>query len=230
MAGFATMEQTTGVLPTIRSYIKRGSRMTAAQEAAINKYWSKYGLDPEKPIVPESIFPDKREVIVEIGSGMGEATSQLARHFSDSGYIAIEVHQAGIGALILRAEELELSNLRVIEADATVVIRDQFPDHSIDAFHIFFPDPWPKTKQRKRRLIQPALLDLIAAKLKSDGRVCIATDWAEYADAIAKVFAADSRFKGGVVSRPSWRPLTKFESKGMKKSHVVTDFHYTLVR
>lgn len=228
MAGFATMEQTTGVLPTIRSYIKRGSRMTAAQEAAINKYGEKYCLDPETPIDPRHIFPNKTEVIVEIGSGMGEATSKLASHFSEAGYIAIEVHRAGIGALIIRAQELGLDNLRVIESDATVVIRDQFPDHSVNAFHIFFPDPWPKTKQRKRRIIQPALLDVLARKLSSNGRICIATDWQEYAQAIEKVFASDLRFRGGIVERPSWRPLTKFESKGIKKSHVVTDFCYTL--
>ena len=230
MAGFATMEETTGVLPTIRSYIKRGSRMTAAQETAINKYWNTYGLDPEKPIDLRAIFPDKKEVIVEIGSGMGEATSRLAMTFATSGYIAIEVHRAGIGALILRAEELGATNLRVIEADATVVIRDQFPDHSVDAFHIFFPDPWPKTKQRKRRIIQEPLLDLLAKKLKPSGRICIATDWLEYAKAIEKVFANDPRFTGGIVPRPDWRPLTKFESKGITKNHEVTDFHYTISR
>jgi tRNA (guanine-N7-)-methyltransferase len=214
MAGFATMEETTGVLPTIRSYIKRGSRMTAAQEAAINKYWNKYGLDPEKLIDLRAIFPDKKEVIVEIGSGMGEATSRLAMTFATSGYIAIEVHRAGIGALILRAEELGATNLRVIEADATVVIRD----------------PWPKTKQRKRRIIQEPLLDLLAKKLKPSGRICIATDWLEYAKAIEKVFANDSRFTGGIVPQPDWRPLTKFESKGITKNHEVTDFHYTISR
>jgi tRNA (guanine-N7-)-methyltransferase len=228
MAGFATMEQTTGVLPTIRSYIKRGSRMTAAQEGAIDKYWEKYGLNSELPIDLTTVFPDKSEVIIEIGSGMGEATSKLAARFDSSGYIAIEVHRAGIGALILRAEELGITNLRVIEADATVVIRDQFADHSVDAFHIFFPDPWPKTKQRKRRIIQEPLLDLLATKLKPSGRICIATDWLEYAKAIEKVFARDKRFQGGIVARPEWRPLTKFESKGITKSHQVTDFRYTV--
>jgi tRNA (guanine-N7-)-methyltransferase len=228
MAGFATMEQTTGVLPTIRSYIKRGSRMTAAQEGAIDKYWEKYGLNSELPIDLTTVFPDKSEVIIEIGSGMGEATSKLAARFDSSGYIAIEVHRAGIGALILRAEELGITNLRVIEADATVVIRDQFSDQSIDAFHIFFPDPWPKTKQRKRRIIQEPLLDLLAKKLKPSGRICIATDWLEYAKAIEKVFARDKRFQGGIVARPEWRPLTKFESKGITKSHQVTDFRYTV--
>ena len=228
MAGFATMEQTTGVLPTIRSYIKRGSRITAAQEGAIDKYWDKYGLNSEKPIDLKSIFPDKSEVIVEIGSGMGEATSKLASTFNTSGYIAIEVHRAGIGALILRAEELGLTNLRVLEADATVVIRDQFADQSVDAFHIFFPDPWPKTKQKKRRIIQEPLLDLLSKKLKPSGRICIATDWLEYANAIEKLFARDERFQGGIVARPEWRPLTKFESKGITKSHKVTDFKYTL--
>ena len=220
------MEQTTGVLPTIRSYIKRGSRMTAAQEGAIDKYWNKYGLDSEKPIDLKSIFPDKSEVIVEIGSGMGEATSKLALTFNTSGYIAIEVHRAGIGALILRAEELGLTNLRVLEADATVVIRDQFSDQSVDAFHIFFPDPWPKRKQSKRRLLQPRFIEILARKLKKGGRIHIATDWVPYAEEIEKNFAANSDFSGGIVPRPNWRPLTKFEGKGIRKSHEVRDFAF----
>ncbi len=233
MALFDTMadrKKEMGDLPSIRSYRLRGARMTGAQSQSLSKNWQKYGIELTHTIHPHEMFPDAegamKEVVLEIGSGMGEATSMMASQAPDSGFIAIEVHTPGIGALIIRAEELKLDNLRIIEGDATVVIRDFFDDGAVDVFHIFFPDPWPKTRQRKRRLIQKEFINLLALKLKPAGRVHLATDWIEYARAIERDFTEHADFDGGVAARPKWRPLTKFESQGIDKEHEVTDFLY----
>ena len=137
------------------------------------------------------------EVIMEIGSGMGEATAQIAAARPKSGYIAVEVHKPGIGALIIHAERLGIRNLRIIEGDIWEVLSNHWTDKSIDAFHIFFPDPWPKRKQSKRRLLQTQFISLLAQKLKPSGRVHIATDWVPYAEEIEKNFALSSEFSGG---------------------------------
>ena len=157
---------------------------------------------------------------------MGEATAQIAAANPDNGYVAIEVHKPGIGALIIRAESLGLRNLKIINEDIWDVLSEHIDDHTIDKFHIFFPDPWPKRSQSKRRLLQPAFISLLAKKIKSGGEVCIATDWLPYAKDIEKSFAQVPDFEGGVVPRPDWRPITKFEGKGISKEHVVTDFCY----
>jgi len=170
---------------------------------------------------------------------MGEATSQIAAENSDTGYVAVEVHRPGIGALIIRAENLGVRNLKIINDDIYVVLTKHIADHTIDAFHIFFPDPWPKRRQHKRRLLQPSFIEILSSKLNHGGRINIATDWLPYAQGIniatdwlpyaqeiEKNFAANSDFTGGVISRPEWRPLTKFESKGITKEHVVTDLQY----
>ena len=228
MAGLTTMKPLSDRLPSIRSYTLRGNRMTDAQAEAIAKYSDKFCLLPESPIIPRELFPNSKEIIVEVGSGMGEATALIAEQFPETGFIAIEVHTPGIGALLIKIAEGELSNLRLLEDDATVALRDSFPNHSINAFHIFFPDPWSKVRQRKRRIIQEPFLDILANKLKPMGRIHIATDWQDYANYIKKVFLEHSAFEGGIVERPDWRPLTKFEGKGLRKDHNVTDFTYTL--
>jgi len=157
---------------------------------------------------------------------MGEATSQIAANNPESAYVAVEVHKPGIGALIIRAENLGVRNLKIINADIYEVLTQHINDHSIDAFHIFFPDPWPKRKQHKRRLLQPSFIEILAKKIRHGGRINIATDWFPYAEEIKKNFGTNTDFAGGVIPRPSWRPLTKFEGKGLNKEHVVTDFQY----
>ena len=168
-----------------------------------------------------------KEVVFEIGSGMGEATSQIAANNPETAYVAVEVHKPGLGALIIRAESLGVRNLKIINADIFEVLTKHVDDHTIDAVHIFFPDPWPKRKQHKRRLLQPNFIAILAAKMKHGGRINIATDWYPYAQEIEKNFASNPDFVGGVIPRPDWRPLTKFESKGITKEHVVTDLQYT---
>ena len=212
--------------PSVRSYQLRGARMTKAQKGAIEDHGERFIFIADHTFQPGELFPDKGEVTVEIGSGMGEATAQIAAAFPEKGFLAIEVHRPGIGSLILRALEREVTNLRVINEDCHLVL-DLIKDSSVDSFHIFFPDPWPKTKHRKRRLINEEFTQVLARKLKPGGTLRIATDWADYAKQISEVLAQNPDLIGGICERPDWRPLTKFESQGIDKDHLVTDFLYT---
>ena len=202
--------------------------MTKAQAEALALHWNRFEVPLQGIIKPRELFPSMNpdEVVFEIGSGMGEATSQIAANNRDTAYVAVEVHKPGIGALIIRAENLGVRNLKIINADIYEVLTKHIDDQNVDAFHIFFPDPWPKRKQHKRRLLQPSFIEILAKKLRHGGRINIATDWYPYAEEIKKNFEANADFTGGVIPRPDWRPLTKFESKGINKEHVVTDFQY----
>ncbi len=222
------MEQVTPKNFRLRSFRLRGDRMTKAQAEALLNHWNRFEVPLQGIIDPRSLFYSfsPQEVIFEIGSGMGEATSQIAAANPHVGYVAVEVHKPGIGALIIRAESLGLRNLKIINEDILDVLTEHISDHSIDGFHIFFPDPWPKRSQQKRRLLRPEFIELLARKIKKGGKICIATDWHPYAQEIEKNFANNSDFSGGVVPRPDWRPITKFEGKGISKDHIVTDFLY----
>lgn len=211
--------------PSIRSYQLRGARMTKAQLQAIDNHGEKFLLENPNQFHPHKLFPGKAEVVIEIGSGMGEATAQIAKAFPDKGFLAIEVHRPGIGSLILRAVALEVDNLKMINDDCHVIL-DLVENGSVDCFHIFFPDPWPKTKHKKRRLINEEFAKLLATKMRTGGELRIATDWQEYAKQIQQVLDANTEFSGGIVVRPDWRPMTKFESQGIDKDHRVTDLRY----
>ena len=228
MALFATMASQKSEEFRLRSFRLRGERMTKAQAGAIDEHLGEFEIPLNHPIELSKIFPkDKyKEIVCEIGSGMGEASSQIAFENPESGYLAVEVHKPGIGALLIRANNLGIKNLRVINEDIYLVLRDYTPDSSFDAFHIFFPDPWPKRRQHKRRLLSPEFIETLAAKLKPGGRINIATDWQPYAKEIESNFAKSKSFNGGVIQRPTWRPLTKFENKGLGKEHLVTDLQY----
>lgn len=199
--------------------------MTKAQKGAIDDHGALYIVEPVEPFTPNELFPDKGEVVVEIGSGMGEATAQIAKAFPDKGFVAIEVHRPGIGSLILRAVHNETTNLKMINEDCHLIL-DLIKDGSVDTFHIFFPDPWPKTKHRKRRLINDAFAEVLVKKLKPQGVLRVATDWSDYARQIEGVLSKTKGLEGGICPRPEWRPLTKFESQGIDKEHEVTDFLY----
>lgn len=231
MAIFATVEQVTPEEFRLRSYRLRGERMTKAQSEALLNHWNKFELPLQGVINPREVFTsfEPKEVIVEIGSGMGEATAQIAKSHPENGYVAVEVHKPGIGALIIRAEKDGIRNLKIIQGDIWDVFNHHLLDASVDAFHIFFPDPWPKRKQNKRRLLQGEFISLLAEKVRPGGRIHIATDWLPYAKEIEKNFSQSQEFTGGVVQRPQWRPLTKFEGKGIRKQHQVTDFTYVRI-
>jgi tRNA (guanine-N7-)-methyltransferase len=200
--------------------------MTRAQNAALIRSWDQFGIQTGTPVDIDSLFPQASEVIIEIGFGMGDATAEIAKAHPGNGYIAIEVHPPGIGKLLSLIEEHALSNVRIIEGDAIEILETMFADHSVNGFHLFFPDPWPKLKHNKRRIVNAQFLALIHQKLKAGGYINIATDWVPYAQSISEVFANSIQFTGGEVARPSWRPYTKFEGKGLAKDYRVSDFHY----
>lgn len=200
--------------------------MTRAQSLAINAHWDQYAIPLDPPLNLNQIFPDKQKVILEIGSGMGEASAQIAQATFDTGYVAVEMHEPGLAALLMLIVEKELTNIKFIREDAIYLLSHFITDSSLDGIHLLFPDPWPKNRQHKRRIVQSDFIELIAKKLKPAAFIHIATDWQPYADWIKPRFDANPKFTGGIVPRPNWRVLSKFEGQGLKKGHVVTDFRY----
>ena len=214
--------------PTVRSYRIRGTRITGPQQLALDTYWDQYGIEQStQKIDISSVFPNSQKVVMEIGFGMGEATALIARDFPDTGFFAVDVHRPGVGKLFSLIKEHQLQNLRVIQGDAHLVLHDMFDDVSLDGVHLFFPDPWPKKRHHKRRIVNENFLQQIASKVKAGGFFHIATDWVPYAEWIDEVFAASTLFSGGRVARPDWRPLTRFEGQGITKDHQVNDFRFT---
>ncbi len=213
--------------PSVRSYSIRGSRITDAQRAAKDALQKVHGIEfKQEQIEISEIFPTSDKVIMEIGFGMGEATAIIAKNHPNIGYIAIDVHPPGIGKLLARIVENELTNLKVIEEDVHVVLQHMIKDGSLDGIHLFFPDPWPKKKHNKRRIVNEGFLSLIHPKIKKGGFIHIATDWVPYAVSIQEVFAASTLFTGGVIEKPEWRPVTRFEGQGIDKDHAVNDMMY----
>ena len=213
--------------PSVRSYSIRGSRITDAQRTAKDALQKVHGIEfKQEQIDIPAIFPKSDKVIMEIGFGMGEATAIIAKNHPNNGYIAVDVHPPGIGKLLARIVENELTNLKVIEEDVHVVLQHMIKDESLDGIHLFFPDPWPKKKHNKRRIVNEGFLSLIHPKIKKGGFIHIATDWVPYAVSIQEVFAGSSLFTGGVIEKPESRPVTRFEGQGIDKDHQVTDLMY----
>ena len=213
----------------ILTYRLRGSRITDAQEAALQLHWQKYGLLNDVPLNLDEIFPTYKTRIMEVGFGMGEATAILARDFPETAFLAVEVHRPGVGKLCARLDENGSANVRILQHDVIDVINNQLPDESLDGVHIFFPDPWQKKRHIKHRLLTPEFLRLIFPKIKKGGFIHIATDWVPYAEFALKSFAQVPEYQGGEVSRPNWRPITRFEGQGLDKNHRVTDMRFTKV-
>jgi len=210
-----------------RSYSLRGNRMTRAQTLAMAQSWDQYAIKIKSELNLNQIFPEKTKVIMEIGSGMGEATAQIAKANPEVGYVAVEMHSPGLAALLILINQMELENIRLIREDATYLLANHIPDNSLDGIHLLFPDPWPKNRQHKRRMVQSEFIEMVGRKLKPGGFIHIATDWQPYADWIKVRFDKSDSFSGGVVDRPNWRVLSKFEGQGLRKGHQVTDFKYT---
>jgi tRNA (guanine-N7-)-methyltransferase len=216
--------------PSVRSYSIRGSRITDAQRTAKDALQKVHGIEfKQEQINIPAIFPASEKVIMEIGFGMGEATAIIAKNHPNNGFIAVDVHPPGIGKLLARIVENDLTNLKVIEEDVHVVLQHMIADESLDGIHLFFPDPWPKKKHNKRRIVNEAFLSLIHPKIKKGGFIHIATDWVPYAVNIQEVFAGSTLFTGGVIDKPEWRPVTRFEGQGIDKDHAVNDMFYLKV-
>jgi tRNA (guanine-N7-)-methyltransferase len=214
--------------PSVRSYSIRGSRITDAQRQAKTALQAIHGIEFKQELIDlQQIFPTSHSIIMEIGFGMGEATAIIAKNHPNNGYIAVDVHPPGIGKLLARIVENNLTNLKVIEDDVHVVLQHMIPAESLDGIHLYFPDPWPKKKHNKRRIVNEGFLSLIHPKIKRGGFIHIATDWVPYAESIQEVFAASTLFTGGVIDKPEWRPVTRFEGQGIDKDHAVNDMLYT---
>jgi tRNA (guanine-N7-)-methyltransferase len=213
--------------PSVRSYSIRGSRITEAQRTAKDALQEVHGIEfKQEQVNISEIFPNSDKVIMEIGFGMGEATAIIAKNHPNNGYIAVDVHPPGIGKLLARIVENDLTNLKVIEEDVHVVLQHMIANESLDGIHLFFPDPWPKKKHNKRRIVNEGFLALIHPKIKRGGFIHIATDWVPYAVSIQEVFAGSTLFTGGVIEKPDWRPVTRFEGQGIDKDHAVNDMLY----
>ena len=205
----------------------RGVRITPAQQEARDNLWAKFGVEfQESELDLGSLFPKSQPIVMEVGYGMGEATWQIAKANPDINYLGVEVHMPGVGKLMARLDEYELTNVRLIERDVFEVLYYMVKGSSLDGVHLFFPDPWPKKRHFKRRIVNERFLSDISAKLKPGGYLHIATDWVPYAEWIKEVFSQTKLFTGGVTERPDWRPLTRFEGQGISKDHAVNDFRF----
>ena len=212
---------------TIRSFVRRTGRVTTGQAKAFEELGPKFVLPyTGQPLDPQAAFGRPGKLILEIGFGMGEATAHIARVRPDDNFLCCEVHEPGVGALLKRIGEQDIHNIRILQHDAVEVIDFMLPEGMLDGVHIFFPDPWHKKKHNKRRLIQSPLVAKLASRLKSGGYIHCATDWEPYAEQMLEVLSAEAQLANtaeGYAPKPDYRPLTKFENRGLKLGHGVWD-------
>lgn len=227
----------------IKSFVRRAGRMSEAQERYYAEMMPKIGLAyAPQQVDLAAVYGRNAPKILEIGTGMGETTAKIAEAHRENDYLGVEVHVPGVGALCKQIAERQLSNLRICQHDAVELVRDMLPKASLDGVHIFFPDPWHKARHNKRRLIQSPFVALLASRLKPGGYFHCATDWEEYAHQMLEVLAAEptllnsvdgtsaelrtgpsAELRTGFAPRPEYRPLTKFENRGLRLGHGVWD-------
>jgi tRNA (guanine-N7-)-methyltransferase len=204
--------------------------MTVGQTRAWDRHWPSLGRDvadlPEGPLDVAAWFGREAPVLLEIGSGMGETTAKLAEAAPELNYLAVEVYPPGLAQLMMRAEALGLTNLRLLRGDAVVLLEQHIAPGSLSGVRIFYPDPWPKKKHHKRRIVQPDVVATIASRLIPGGTLHLATDWENYAEQMLEVCSAEPQLRNlhsGWAPRPDWRPLTKFESRAEEDGRISHD-------
>ncbi|MBS2031229.1 MAG: tRNA (guanosine(46)-N7)-methyltransferase TrmB [Deltaproteobacteria bacterium] len=211
----------------IRSFVLRQGHLSKAQERAFTELMPRFGVSYRAELLDwKALFGREAPRVLEIGFGMGATTAEIAERRPDTDFLGVEVHTPGVGSLLKLLEEKKLSNVRVIQHDAVEVVRDMIAPKSLRGVHVFFPDPWPKKRHHKRRLLQGPFVQLLAERLEPGGYLHAATDWEEYAQQMLEVFSAEPLLKNahaGFAPRPDYRPLTKFEQRGMNLGHGVWD-------
>ena len=212
----------------IRSWVRREGRITRAQQRALETLWPRYGLDAIQTPDLEQVFGRNAPCTLEIGFGNGESLATMAEQEPATDFIGVEVHRPGIGHLLMKLAQRELTNVRVCNADALQVLNHCIPDRSLERVLLLFPDPWPKKRHHKRRIVQPAFIERVAGKLVTGGVLHLATDWENYAKHMLEVMARMPAFRnragsGEFSPRPHYRPLTKFEQRGQRLGHTVRD-------
>lgn len=215
----------------IKSYVLRAGRMTVAQTRGLEDVWPRLGLSLDDGRLDlDAVFGRRAPRVVEVGFGMGASLIEQAEQHPGTDFIGIEVHPPGVGKLLDEADKRALTNLRVYREDALRVLDECLPEASIDTLQLFFPDPWPKKKHHKRRILQPAFAELVRTRLKPGGLFHMATDWGNYAEHMAEIMAAAPGYRNVAscetapyVPRPEFRPLTKFEARGERLGHGVWD-------
>jgi tRNA (guanine-N7-)-methyltransferase len=212
---------------SIRSFVLRQGRMSPAQTRAYETLYPRYGLSYAAGLLDfPRTFGRAAPVVLEIGFGMGETTARIAAALPQSDFLGLEVHAPGVGALLKLLDEGNLTNVRVIRHDAVEVVRDMIAPGSLAGIHIFFPDPWPKARHHKRRLVQAPFVTLLASRLAVGGYLHCATDWEEYGQQMLEVLSAEPLLENTAArfaTRPDYRPLTKFENRGIRLGHQVCD-------
>jgi tRNA (guanine-N7-)-methyltransferase len=207
----------------IRSFVLRQGRFSPGQQRAYETLMPRFGISFSGQMLDLfAVFGRNAPKILEIGFGMGETTAKIALETPEMDYLGIEVHSPGVGALLKRIDEHALTNIRIIQHDAVEVVRSMLPPGSLAGIHVFFPDPWPKKRHHKRRLLQPAFVELLSTRLATGGYLHAATDWQEYAEHILATFSAVASLDNphdGYAERPAARPETKFESRGLRLGH-----------
>ncbi len=221
-----TQTQRSGVV----SFVHRGRRMTTGQARAWERNWSRLGMTvselPAGPVDVDAWFGRAAPVVLEIGSGMGETTAELAAAAPEVNYLAVEVYQPGLAQLMMRAEAAGLSNLRLVRGDAVVLLSEHIASASLTEVRIFYPDPWPKAKHHKRRLVQAGFVAMVADRLVPGGRLRMATDWEHYAEQMMAVCAAEPSLRNVYpdwAPRPEWRRVTKFEDRATQAGRISRD-------
>ena len=216
---------------SIRTFVIRAGRMTDAQKRAISELGDAYIVPYEKKTVnPSTFFVDSKPVVMEIGFGMGRATWQIAKNRDIYNYLGVEVHAPGVGKLLMDLHAHQITNVRIVNHDAIEVLTDMIPHASLAGLHVFYPDPWPKKRHHKRRLMRPALVDLLVSRLAPDGYLYFVTDIEEYGVSTLEILAARkdiSNSYGGFAPRIEWRPETRFEEKALEASRIAWELFFT---
>ena len=212
----------------IRSFMRRQGRATDSQKNALETLWDKYCLDPAQPVNFDDAFQRQAPLILEIGFGNGDSLAAMAEKNPDLNYLGIEVHKPGVGRLMLLLEQKKLTNVRIYHHDAIEILEQRIPDHSLTGVQLFFPDPWQKRCHHKRRIVKPSFVELLTKKLILGGYFHAATDWEHYAKEMLGVISANEKLLNTsknktYCERPEYRPLTKFEQRGVRLGHGVWD-------